>query len=105
MPGVADLCLLVSSSRLVFALLTLRGPVLVHAETGIVMTTFNDIELLNTSTTTTHDDRLRTLAGVGMHAARAWGNHDLLHQCIEVDRDSHWWHVLTSLGIAFDNRG
>ncbi|CAN0282410.1 unnamed protein product, partial [Ectocarpus fasciculatus] len=40
-----------------------------------------------------------------MYAARAWDNHDLLHQCMEVERDSHWWHVLTSLGIAFDNRG
>ncbi|CAM9864468.1 unnamed protein product, partial [Ectocarpus sp. 13 AM-2016] len=49
--------------------------------------------------------RLRILAGVGMYAARAWDNHDLLHQCMEVERDSHWWHVLTSLGITFDNRG
>lgn len=49
--------------------------------------------------------RLRILAGVGMYAARAWENHDLLHQCMEVERDSHWWHVLTSLGITFDNRG
>ncbi|CAM9561470.1 unnamed protein product, partial [Ectocarpus sp. 8 AP-2014] len=49
--------------------------------------------------------RLRILAGVGMYAARAWDNHDLLHQCMEVERDSHWWHVLTNLGITFDNRG
>lgn len=50
-------------------------------------------------------ERLRTLAGVGMDAARAWENHDLLQQCMGIERDAHWWHVLTSLGIAFDNRG
>ena len=49
--------------------------------------------------------RLRILARVGMYAARAWDDHDLLHQCMEVERDAHWWHVLTSLGIPFDNRG
>lgn len=49
--------------------------------------------------------RLRTLAQVGMYAARSWENHDLLHQCTEVEQDAHWWHVLSSLGIPFDNRG
>eukprot|EP00752_Nemacystus_decipiens_P005910 g5342.t1 len=63
----------------------------------------DNIDFLNDNNN--NNNRLRTLAGVGMYAARAWGNHDLLHQCIEVERDSHWWHVLTSLGIAFDNRG
>lgn len=46
--------------------------------------------------------RLRTLALVGMHAARVWDNHDLLHRCVKAERDAHWWHVLTSLGIPFD---
>ncbi|CAM9795603.1 unnamed protein product [Ascophyllum nodosum] len=48
--------------------------------------------------------RMRTLALVGLHAARLWDDHSLLHQFTEAERDAHWWHVLTNLGIPFDAR-
>lgn len=47
---------------------------------------------------------MRTLALVGLHAARLWDDHNLLHQFTEAERDAHWWHVLTNLGIPFDAR-
>ncbi|CAM9822714.1 unnamed protein product, partial [Chrysoparadoxa australica] len=48
--------------------------------------------------------RIQTLARIGMDVARAWQNPDLLHQCTELERNSHWWHMLTSLQIPFDHR-
>lgn len=49
--------------------------------------------------------RLQSVARVGMHAVRAWDDHDLLHQVMEVERDAHWWHVLTTMDVPFDYRG
>jgi hypothetical protein len=46
--------------------------------------------------------RLRLLAALGMELARAWQNHDMLAECSDLERDSHWWHVLTSFNIPFE---
>ncbi|CAM9304619.1 unnamed protein product, partial [Phaeothamnion confervicola] len=49
--------------------------------------------------------RLSALACVGVGAAGMWGHHELLAQCRDLERNAHWWRVLSALGVRFDHRG
>jgi hypothetical protein len=46
--------------------------------------------------------RLQMLAVVGSELASLWSHNDFSFMCEQLERNTHWWRVLSNLGIDFD---